>query len=183
MNQVISIEVQVLTIALPPLVAVLVAYVVNLVSGHIKSAGARAYAAQVVAWAQQTIPDKNQRYIEAADLLARKFPGLRSTEIEVLIEASVAGLKAGLAGRVPAPVPVDVVDPAAVAVSPGFVAQLGPQAVMAGCVPSAAAAAPSTSIVAPDSAIAPVGLPARVAAPGSPDGLPAPRPDWPGAAG
>jgi hypothetical protein len=52
------------------------------------------YAARLVAWAQQAVPEKSARYHQVAELMAQRFPGLTGEEIEVLIESEVHALKA-----------------------------------------------------------------------------------------
>jgi hypothetical protein len=60
---------------------------------HLRDAQARAYVGQLVAWAEQAIPDKSERYAQVATLLSQRYPGLPERDMQVLIESAVHALK------------------------------------------------------------------------------------------
>lgn len=112
-------EAQLLAVALPPLSLAVLSWVWRQVALRLRDARARGYVGQLVGWAQQAIPEKSQRYVEVSALLSRRYPWLKATDVEVLIESEVHALKSvhpalGAAPVVTAPVTVDPV-PAVIA--------------------------------------------------------------------
>src|SRR5262249_7157751 len=92
-RQVIAMEYQVLALVGGPLTSLAIGWAARQVLAHLRDRRAAGYAARLVAWAQQAVPDKSARYHQVAELLARRFPGLTGEQIEVLIESEVHALK------------------------------------------------------------------------------------------
>ncbi len=101
LRAVIGLEYQAVLLAAAPLTTLGVGWVARLVLTHMRDRRAAAYAARLVAWAEQVIPAKSARYGEVAALLARRFPMLSGEQLEVLIESEVLDLKTALRAAVP----------------------------------------------------------------------------------
>ena len=95
--QIIGLEYQVIVLAAGPLSIVLLRWITTQFLTHIHDQRATAYAARLVTWAMQVIPDKSTRYNEVKALLTQKFPSITGTQLEVLIESEVLSLKMGFA--------------------------------------------------------------------------------------
>ena len=93
MRQLASAEYGALAVAAGPVTAAVVGWLLRQLMLHLRDARARAYVGQLVAWAQQAIPDKSERYAQVATLLSERFPGLPARDVEVLIESEVHALK------------------------------------------------------------------------------------------
>ena len=93
MRQLASAEYGALAVAAGPVTAAVVGWLLRQLMLHLRDARARAYVGQLVAWAQQAIPDKSERYARVATLLSQRFPGLPVGDMEVLIESEVHALK------------------------------------------------------------------------------------------
>ena len=83
LQQIVGVELQVLAAVAGPLTMALAAWLVRQLQA-------------LVRWAEQAIPDKSERYVQVAGLLSQRFPGLPSSDVEVLIESEVHALKQGL---------------------------------------------------------------------------------------
>jgi len=92
-RQLASAEYGALAVAAGPVTAAVLGWLLRQLMLHLRDAQARAYVGQLVAWAQQTIPDKSERYAQVATLLSQRFPGLPASDAEVLIESEVHVLK------------------------------------------------------------------------------------------
>jgi hypothetical protein len=113
-----SAEYGALAVAAGPVTAAVLGWLLRQLMLHLRDAQARAYVGQLVAWAQQVIPEKSERYAQVARLLAQRFPGLPESDMQVLIESEVHALKqlsvvsaqpaAGNAQPAPAAVPAAV---------------------------------------------------------------------------
>ncbi len=95
-RQIIGLEYEALALIAGPLTTLAAGWVLRQVLAHLGDRRAAGYAARLVAWAEQAIPDKSARYHEVAALLSRRFPALSGEQLEVLIESEVHALKAGL---------------------------------------------------------------------------------------
>src|SRR5947207_7319807 len=93
MRQLASAEYGALAVAAGPVTAAVLGWLLRQLMLHLGDARARAYVGQLVAWAQQAIPDKSERYARVATLLSQRFPGLPVGDMEVLIESEVHALK------------------------------------------------------------------------------------------
>ena len=93
MRQLASAEYGALAVAAGPVTAAVLGWLLRQLMLHLQDARARAYVGQLVAWAQQAIPDKSERYAQVATLLSERFPGLPARDGEVLIESEVHALK------------------------------------------------------------------------------------------
>lgn len=100
LRAVIGLEYQAALLAAAPLTTLAVGWVSRQLVAHLRDRRAAAYAARLVAWAEQAIPAKSARYAEVAALLSRRFPMLSGEQLEVLIESEVLGLKTALSGTV-----------------------------------------------------------------------------------
>src|ERR671925_1561073 len=76
-----------------PLTAAVLGWLLRQLMLHLRDAQERAYVGQLVAWAQQAIPEKSERYAQVATLLSQRFPGLPASDVQVLIESEVHALK------------------------------------------------------------------------------------------
>ncbi len=95
-RQALLLEYQALAVAGAPLTSLAVTWVVRQVLLHLRDRRAAAYAARLVAWAEQAIPARSARYAEVAALLSRRFPMFSGEQLEVLIESEVLSLKTAL---------------------------------------------------------------------------------------
>src|SRR2546430_15813460 len=93
MRQLASAEYGALAVAAGRVTAAVVGWLLRQLMLHLRDARARAYVGQLVAWAEQAIPEKSERYAQAATLLSERFPGLPARDVEVLIESEVHALK------------------------------------------------------------------------------------------
>ena len=117
-RQLASAEYGALAVAAGPVTAAVLGWLLRQLMLHLRDAQARAYVGQLVAWAQQAIPEKSERYAQVATLLSQRFPGLPASDVQVLIESEVHALKqlsvvtaqpaAGNAQSTPAAVPAAV---------------------------------------------------------------------------
>ena len=117
-RQLASAEYGALAVAAGPVTAAVLGWLLRQLMLHLRDAQARAYVGQLVAWAEQAIPDKSERYAQVATLLSQRFPGLPESDVQVLIESEVHALKqlsvvtaqpaAGNAQPTPAAVPAAV---------------------------------------------------------------------------
>jgi len=96
-RQALLLEYQALAVVGAPLTSLAVTWVVRQVLLHLRDRRAAAYAARLVAWAEQAIPARSARYAEVAALLSRRFPMFSGEQLEVLIESEVLSLKTALA--------------------------------------------------------------------------------------
>ncbi len=101
-RQALLLEYQALALAGAPLTSLAVTWVVRQVLLHLRDRRAAAYAARLVAWAEQAIPARSARYAEVAALLSRRFPMFSGEQLEVLIESEVLSLKTALRAAAPA---------------------------------------------------------------------------------
>jgi hypothetical protein len=92
-----SAEYGALAVAAGPVTAAVLGWLLRQLMLHLRDAQARAYVGQLVAWAQQAIPEKSERYAQVATLLSQRFPGLPASDVQVLIESEVHALKQLLA--------------------------------------------------------------------------------------
>jgi hypothetical protein len=92
-RQLASAEYGALAAAAGPVTAAVLGWLLRQLMLHLRDAQARAYVGQLVAWAQQVIPEKSERYAQVATLLAQRFPGLPASDVQVLIESEVHALK------------------------------------------------------------------------------------------
>jgi hypothetical protein len=88
-----SAEYGALAVAAGPVTAAVLGWLLRQLMLHLRDAQARAYVGQLVAWAQQVIPEKSERYAQVATLLSQRFPGLPESDMQVLIESEVHALK------------------------------------------------------------------------------------------
>jgi hypothetical protein len=88
-----SAEYGALAVAAGPVTAAVLGWLLRQLMLHLRDAQARAYVGQLVAWAEQAIPDKSERYAQVATLLSQRFPGLPESDVQVLIESEVHALK------------------------------------------------------------------------------------------
>jgi len=95
-RQALLLEYQALAVVGAPLTSLAVTWVVRQVLLHLRDRRAAAYAARLVAWAEQAIPARSARYAEVAALLSRRFPMFSGEQLEVLIESEVLSLKTAL---------------------------------------------------------------------------------------
>jgi len=95
-RQALLLEYQALAVAGAPLTSLAVTWVLRQVLLHLRDRRAAAYAARLVAWAEQAIPARSARYAEVAALLSRRFPMFSGEQLEVLIESEVLSLKTAL---------------------------------------------------------------------------------------
>ena len=93
MRQLASAEYGALAVAAGPVTAAVLGWLLRQLMLHLRDAQARAYVGQLVAWAEQAIPDKSERYAQVATLLSQRFPGLPESDVQVLIESEVHALK------------------------------------------------------------------------------------------
>src|SRR5919197_377900 len=93
MRQLASAEYGALAVAAGPVTAAVLGWLLRQLMLHLRDAQLRAYVGQLVAWAQQAIPDKSERYAQVTRLLSRRFPGLPASDVQVLIESEVHALK------------------------------------------------------------------------------------------
>src|SRR5437763_4038886 len=93
MRQLASAEYGALAVAAGPVTAAVLGWLLRQLMLHLHDAQARAYVGQLVAWAQQVIPEKSERYAQVATLLSQRFPGLPESDMQVLIESEVHALK------------------------------------------------------------------------------------------
>jgi hypothetical protein len=100
----VGLEYQVVAAVVPPAVVAILAFLVDHLRRLERDKQIGPWLARLVMWAQQSIPDKSQRYAEVASLLSTRFPHLQAHEVEVLIESEVQALKLAL-GRVTSAVP------------------------------------------------------------------------------
>ena len=92
-RQLASAEYGALAVAAGPVTAAVLGWLLRQLMLHLRDAQARAYVGQLVAWAQQVIPEKSERYAQVATLLSQRFPGLPESDMQVLIESEVHALK------------------------------------------------------------------------------------------
>ena len=92
-RQLASAEYGALAVAAGPVTAAVLGWLLRQLILHLRDAQARAYVGQLVAWAQQVIPEKSERYTQVARLLSQRFPGLPESDMQVLIESEVHALK------------------------------------------------------------------------------------------
>ena len=92
-RQLASAEYGALAVAAGPVTAAVLGWLLRQLILHLRDAQARAYVGQLVAWAQQAIPEKSERYAQVATLLSQRFPGLPASDVQVLIESEVHALK------------------------------------------------------------------------------------------
>jgi hypothetical protein len=92
-RQLASAEYGALAVAAGPVTAAVLGWLLRQLVLHLRDAQERAYVGQLVAWAQQVIPEKSERYAQVATLLAQRFPGLPASDVQVLIESEVHALK------------------------------------------------------------------------------------------
>lgn len=92
-RQLASAEYGALAVAAGPVTAAVLGWLLRQLMLHLRDAQARAYVGQLVAWAQQVIPEKSERYAQVATLLSQRFPGLPASDVQVLIESEVHALK------------------------------------------------------------------------------------------
>ena len=92
-RQLASAEYGALAAAAGPVTAAVLGWLLRQLMLHLGDARARAYVGQLVAWAQQAIPEKSERYAQVATLLSQRFPGLAASDVQVLIESEVHALK------------------------------------------------------------------------------------------
>ena len=92
-RQLASAEYGALAVAAGPVTAAVLGWLLRQLILHLRDAQARAYVGQLVAWAQQVIPEKSERYAQVATLLSQRFPGLPASDVQVLIESEVHALK------------------------------------------------------------------------------------------
>ena len=97
-RQLASAEYGALAVAAGPVTAAVLGWLLRQLMLHLRDAQARAYVGQLVAWAQQAIPEKSERYAQVATLLSQRFPGLPASDVQVLIESEVHALKQLSAG-------------------------------------------------------------------------------------
>ena len=97
-RQLASAEYAALAVAAGPVTAAVLGWLLRQLILHLRDAQARAYVGQLVAWAQQVIPEKSERYAQVATLLSQRFPGLPASDVQVLIESEVHALKQLSAG-------------------------------------------------------------------------------------
>ncbi|MFL5334630.1 MAG: hypothetical protein ACJ8H8_15905 [Geminicoccaceae bacterium] len=104
-RQLASAEYGALAVAAGPVTAAVLGWLLRQLVLHLRDAQERAYVGQLVAWAQQVIPEKSERYAQVATLLAQRFPGLPASDVQVLIESEVHALKqlSAVSGQPPAP--------------------------------------------------------------------------------
>ncbi len=95
-RQALLLEYQALAVVGAPLTSLAVTWVLRQVLLHLRDRRAAAYAARLVAWAEQAIPARSARYAEVAALLSRRFPMFSGEQLEVLIESEVLSLKTAL---------------------------------------------------------------------------------------
>jgi len=95
-RQALLLEYQALAVVGAPLTSLAVTWVVRQVLLHLRDRRAAAYAARLVAWAEQASPARSARYAEVAALLSRRFPMFSGEQLEVLIESEVLSLKTAL---------------------------------------------------------------------------------------
>jgi hypothetical protein len=88
-----SAEYGALAVAAGPVTAAVLGWLLRQLMLHLRDAQARAYVGQLVAWAEQAIPDKSERYAQVATLLSQRIPGLPESDVQVLIESEVHALK------------------------------------------------------------------------------------------
>jgi hypothetical protein len=88
-----SAEYGALAVAAGPVTAAVLGWLLRQLVLHLRDAQERAYVGQLVAWAQQAIPEKSERYAQVATLLSQRFPGLPASDVQVLIESEVHALK------------------------------------------------------------------------------------------
>jgi hypothetical protein len=88
-----SAEYAALALAAGPVTAAVLGWLLRQLVLHLRDAQARAYVGHLVAWAQQAIPEKSERYAQVATLLSQRFPGLPASDVQVLIESEVHALK------------------------------------------------------------------------------------------
>ncbi len=93
-RQAIVLEYQVLALAAGPMTSLAIGWALRQLLAHLRDRSMAGYAARLVAWAQQAVPEESARYHQVAELLAQRFPGLSGEQIEVLIESEVHALKA-----------------------------------------------------------------------------------------
>lgn len=94
LGQVIGLEYKAVALLAAPLTSLVVGRLLRYLLGHLQDRRVAAYAARLVAWAEQSIPEKSARYAEVAALLSRRFPALTGAQLEVLIESEVRALRA-----------------------------------------------------------------------------------------
>ncbi len=92
----VKLEVEALTLVGGPLTSIVIGWLLRQLALRLRDKRAVSDAARLVAWAQQTIPDKSARYDEVAGLLSRRYGYLDATGLEVLIESEVLAVKAAL---------------------------------------------------------------------------------------
>jgi hypothetical protein len=92
-RQLASAEYGALAVAAGPVTAAVLGWLLRQLMLHLRDAQARAYVGQLVAWAEQAIPEKPERYAQVATLLSQRFPGLPESDVRVLIESEVHALK------------------------------------------------------------------------------------------
>ena len=92
-RQLASAEYGALAVAAGPVTAAVLGWLLRQLVLHLRDAQERAYVGQLVAWAQQAIPKKSERYAQVATLLSQRFPGLPASDVQVLIESEVHALK------------------------------------------------------------------------------------------
>jgi hypothetical protein len=97
-RQLASAEYGALAVVAGPVTAAVLGWLLRQLMLHLRDAQARAYVGQLVAWAQQAIPEKSERYAQVATLLSQRFPGLPASDVQVLIESEVHALKQLSAG-------------------------------------------------------------------------------------
>jgi hypothetical protein len=104
MRQVVSAEYGALAAVAGPVTVAVLGWLLRQLLLHLRDAQARAYVARLVAWAEQAIPDKSERYAQVAALLSRRFPALPAGDVQVLIESEVHALKqlSAVSGQPPA---------------------------------------------------------------------------------
>jgi hypothetical protein len=117
-RQLASVEYGALAVAAGPVTAAVLGWLLRQLMLHLRDAHVRAYVGQLVAWAEQAIPDKSERYAQVATLLSQRVPRLPASDVQVLIESEVHALKqlsvvsapptAGNAQPAPAAAPVPV---------------------------------------------------------------------------
>ncbi len=102
LTRVIDLEYRALLLAGPPLLSAACAGGLRLLAARRRDKGAAAWAARLVAWAEQAVPARSGRYAAVAALLSRRFPVLSGEQIEVLIESEVLALKKAVREATPA---------------------------------------------------------------------------------
>src|SRR5438067_13574313 len=85
MRQLASAEYGALAVAAGPVTAAVVGWLLRQLMLHLRDARARGYVTQLVAWAEQTIPDKSERYAQVATRPSQRFPGLPASDAAALI--------------------------------------------------------------------------------------------------